>query len=324
MEKTKISLEADKLLSNYIRVKVKNNLGRQVDALEFREFTDWLVEYLNDDKFSSRVYDIDEDDFDVICQTLLAHNVMGYGEAEFEYQDGVVGATYALLGSRVYDKLEVTSVNNAIFGYIDEKLAEKEYEVSKFPVSSLNREQEQLTKKIAGYLVHDLMDRYIHRQIENNYWPMQCKDAYRYILEQDLASIIELEGTREAFLNVYVNATRVIGELVAKGEPFQISNNSNHPLAFSHYMDVVGPYPFIRDYRYDAYEMFNKELNIKVGQGKIDAHERQCVYNDMYDGDDEYAINNPDVEKTEYDKIDSLTNGLPLMLEKVKAKRIYR
>lgn len=322
MGKIKTSLEADKLLSNYIRMKVTNNLGNHVDALEFRDFTDWLIEYLNNDKFSSRMYNIDEENFDIICQNLLVNQVTSYGGEEFEYQDGVVEATYYLLGSRVYGGIEDTSVKNAVSAYIDKKVAEKEYEVSKFPVSSLDNEQEQFTKKIAGYLVHDLMDRYIRHQIENNHWPIQCKDAYQYILEHDLASIIKLEGTREAFLNVYVNATRVIGELVAKGEPFQISNNSNHPLAFSHYMDVVGPYPFIRDYCYDKYEMFNKELNVKVAQGKIAASERQCVYNDMYDGDDEYAIHVPDVEATDYDKIEALTNGLPLMLEKVKAKRI--
>ncbi|MDD2435640.1 MAG: hypothetical protein PHO63_05260 [Bacilli bacterium] len=146
----------------------------------------------------------------------------------------------------------------------------KEVKISDFDFNKLNDEQLKLAKKVSSYIVYDLMDKYVVDMIASRKWPQQCIKIEEYIIEKDLASIINLEGTRNKFIDLYQHAVKTIGHLIDEEKDVIISNSDSNCLTFSNFLKITEPFPLIKKYHWDGYKTSHKKIQIIINNNECD------------------------------------------------------
>ena len=317
MENKKFAVNTQTLLFEYICLKVKNNLGTSVDEKEFKEFTNELLEYLNTLPIRFDHF-LDNEDFKEICINTTGDPKTNYNGKEVIFNGTTVDATYDLISRNIISNVFIKDFLN---DYFAKKVALKECTPRYFDSKRVDSETEFLAKKISYYLLDYLMNQYIQLKVSQRKWPKQCDNAYKYILEKNLAPIIELEGSRQEFLNIYINAYKVIGDLLVEKDYFEISTNPERCLAFANFNEIVGPYPCIdlSIYAKKDYVKKNKPLMIVFDRGEVVL--REYDYNSAKLEDGTYPYNEMKLEEAPGYIEDMLNSGrVALKLSSNKSK----
>lgn len=309
MSKQTHTLYLHELLSNYIREKAVRNLGDFVTPDEFLKYTEELSQYLDANEFLGRRYEIENGSFPFACQAAIASPHTNLDGEELMYQDGRLIATYQLELRDTTEEITPGHVRDFLRKYIANQSHDRD-QVSQFSISELSAQQEQLVKRASAYIVQDLMRRYIANNMTKKQWPVQCGDWETYILQKDLASFIDLEGTREAFLDIYANATKVLGQLLSEKDDFSVSNDRHHCLAFSHFLNIIGTFSFAADCCYNWYDDNDTPINIRFANGTIELTQNRI--------DENAAVVSHSLDQVDYSAIDALSNGVSPSAQKIK------
>ncbi|MCH5166752.1 MAG: hypothetical protein J1F35_02555 [Erysipelotrichales bacterium] len=278
MEKTKMNVNAQTLLFEYMCLKVKNDLGTTVDATEFEEFSNQLIEYVNN---NHKKYDfsLDINDFDEICNKVISDNKTNENDNWLTYHDGVLKATYDLKSRQVLDNM---SAKKFLYSYFEEEVASKEWKPdyfnSKYHYPNIEERYDNTVKNIAAYLVHYLMKQYIELMVSKHMWPSQCWCPNYNILDQDLACRINLPGTRGEFTTIYIWAQMVICEMLKNRDHFEISNNPENCLAFANFSEIVAPFKSMDLSIYNEIDFAKRHKTISIIVNNGDVILRECEY----------------------------------------------
>ena len=152
-------------------------------------------------------------------------------------------------------------------------------------------------KYIAAEIIINIWNSHIDKQIQNHTWPRQCKDINKYLLEMDLAEIIDTKSIRKDLMELYSVISKRIAVLYQQDKELKISSCTNGYLAHSNYELLIQGYEDIISIAFGEYK---KSLEIDLSTLTFkESHEIYGVYN--YDED-------PDVK----------TSTLTIENEKVK------
>ena len=68
-------------------------------------------------------------------------------------------------------------------------------------------------KYLTAEIINIIWKSYIEENIKQNRWPGQCRDIDKYLLEIDLAEIIELKSIKKELLDMYETVSKRIAIL---------------------------------------------------------------------------------------------------------------
>ncbi|MFA5407428.1 MAG: hypothetical protein WC343_01495 [Bacilli bacterium] len=278
-------LEGHELLSSFLRLKTVNGIGSSVSEYEFNHFIKTLLDKLDDDSLSCYLYSMDDINFDILCKKAVEDKNINLWGRELEYKNNELIATYFTKDTLRGNSNDDYSVRNFSLQYIRNLVKDKKYEVSSFnPLDTLESDL-KLSKQIAIYITSDLANRYVKDMIEKCLWPKQCSDINEYIYQKNIAPLINLAGSRHNFLQLYIYCLKCIAQMLSNDKNLQISNNKHNCLAYSNFLQLVSPFPFISTYTYNPYEVQNADITIKVNNGLATLSKRACTSFDSLDGD---------------------------------------
>ncbi len=315
MIKETIIISRDELLVEFLLEKIKKGFDRTVSEKEFTTLILELLNNLNNSNWAGCIYKIENEDFATTCQKAIIKEKNGYYNSPITYENNQLVGNYFLKnnydGRKYNHALNKFDIINFLEQYVEKIVNEKKDGISKFKIETTSKNIFEISKQISAYIVNDLMIRYVKENIKNNKWPSQCKDIDKYIFEKDLASTIDLEGTRAKFIELYNHSILSIAEMLSNDCNLQLSNNKSECLAYSNYYKIIKPFSFISNYVYNEYQLLNTKINIKIENEKINLLESTCVFSDPYDEwGDQYEEKNKVLSKdnTHYTKLEMLNN----------------
>jgi len=100
----------------------------------------------------------------------------------------------------------------------------------------------KIGQKISAIIVNSIWNGYLKQNMKYNRWPEQCRDIEKYLLNLDLASIIELPSIRKEVLNFYYETSKKIAYLAQNDPNLKMNNYENPYLAYSNYKIVTQGY----------------------------------------------------------------------------------
>ncbi len=278
---TKIRVRGSDLIADYLRKKLGSANDNSVSEEEFIKFLNDMIESINDHKYSSWKYVLDDQSFEEMCHQAIVIESKPWGQA-LKFENNILSATYVLKAGKLWNRPDDYNIRNFMCNHNTKLIEEKKQEVNNFDLSTLSGNELQLSKKIAAYIVFDLIQRYVKEMTERGSWPKQCKDINEFIFEKDLATVIALDGTRETFINLYKHAVGCIAEKIVVEKDFQLSNNRQLCLAHANFARITDPFPSFARYVYNESELHNNSILIKVKDGKAISSEEKCTYSDPY------------------------------------------
>lgn len=132
-------------------------------------------------------------------------------------------------------------------------------------------------KYIAAEITTNIWNSYIDKQIQNNTWPIQCKDINKYLFEMDLAEIIGTKSIKKDLIELYSIFSKRIAILYHQDKNLQISTHSNTYLARANYELLIQGYEKIMGTTFGNYE---KSLDVDLAALTFkESHEIDGVYN---------------------------------------------
>lgn len=116
----------------------------------------------------------------------------------------------------------------------------------------------------AAFFIYCIWNGYCSINSDNGWWPKQCVDIDKYLLDTDLAKYIGIPSIREDILTFYDCVSKRIAVLFQNDPQLLISNkNINYSyLAYSNYRSVVDGYDELMGFvsRYGFRIDFNKKI----------------------------------------------------------------
>lgn len=283
MEKQKMKISAHELLLEYLFKRLGNGIADGLSEEDFLAFTSEMLKVINSKQYEHYEFYMEEIGYEQLCLELLKESKAYWVNQNLEFKDGKLYANYNL---KVYKRSGMNDlahqISSFLYGYSGREFSDKNSEVSNYNLELVPKETLMISKKIAAYIVNDLMNRYVKSKIASGNWPSQCSNIDEYIFEKDLASTIKLEGTREAFIGLYNHSIRVVAEMLRDNPNLQLSNNKKNCLAWANFEKLIRPFPFIHSHIYSEYELRNKEILIKVEDEKAHLSECECIDSDPY------------------------------------------
>lgn len=281
----KHKLVIDDLIILYLAEKLKCGCD---NSLEEKELSDFL-KYFNENKKTKFHFENYQELIQRVIDKKTASEWMN-GSHIYVNDDKVVRANYNF--SNLDENMSFIYFMNK-----DERLATlkiiKNY-LSNLPKRHINI-QLPLEKDILeiGFLYSALMvdsiwENYMNKYALNGLWPKQCFDIEKYLLENDLASIIDLPSIRENILCFYDEFAIRIATLVELEKKVEISNSKANLLAYSNFMYCTSNFDtlmnFCTDKRYDMFINLNNNLSdiypsLLCRESKKNSEEKNAINN---------------------------------------------
>jgi len=297
-EKRELTINQGKVLLDYFaRILSKGNTYGITEDMYFMAINE-IVEKINESYllFTNRVR-IEDDSFEEIVEEAnkLNRSCKSKGIKLNTLNNG------KLIAIPTYD-LKKIQLSGPIIGYNGEDsvlgtvLNERipSIQLSNYELSSAKIEDLEIAKKVSAFYINNLINRYVKDKIKNGYWPGQCRDIDEFIFEKDLGKIIYAKGTKNAFTLAYLNAIKVVCEMLESRKPdetIQFTNSDFDRLAHANYLKFVLPseLSFLRNYKYSEYQTHNSRLDISIEGNEVRYKTNTCVFSDPYDDfSDEY------------------------------------
>ncbi|MEG0995116.1 MAG: hypothetical protein RSE91_04035 [Bacilli bacterium] len=114
--------------------------------------------------------------------------------------------------------------------------------IAPFDLSTLSPKKEECAYDISSSLCDFVMQNYIKDQIEKGLWPKQCKNYSRYILDFDLANIIEIPSIAPSISGFFHQSSQAFGRMLETKDSFIIENNLNNCKSNIFFFNLVMPF----------------------------------------------------------------------------------
>lgn len=118
----------------------------------------------------------------------------------------------------------------------------------------------------SALVVEFIWNCYTEKYINRGLWPKQCRDIDKYLIKNDVASLLEIPSIREDIILFYNSFARRLSGLIQREENLKVASNSKKLLAYSNYLCLIKGYE--RLFENTAGKYF--ELGIEDNNNEID------------------------------------------------------
>ena len=291
-------LTVDDLIVEYMIYKVKNGFEPSFYASEFIDFLHFFeckMEVIDSiyekDKLFQRFFErkVESDwtfttNLYTCKKKIVPHMEMKYSVENGDY---LIFANYKL-GTSDQSMLNTYYMDNGLGMYADFK--GQTYKIrsiigeylSTHPKRKIDETTEisktdlLIGKSATTLIIQNIWDSYITKLIEKHRWPIQCTDINKYLLDIDLAEIINVDSIKKPLLDFYDTISKRIAILYSQDKSLQIDTNTNNYLARSNYELIIQGYESIMDI---AFGRFKKSLKIDLSNmTSKESHEIDGIY----------------------------------------------
>ena len=171
----------------------------------------------------------------------------------------------------------------------------------------VNENELMIGKYISSQIFENIWTSHINELINDGYWPRQCKDINKYLLNTDLAKIIEVKSIKDELLNFYKSIYQKLAIMYHQDKKLKISTFSNSYLSYSNYNLLRDGHEKMFDI---AFGMYKSNLDIDIEKLEFsEIHEEDGVY----DIDEDAPIVKTNVSIQD-DKVKKLVRNIELNL----------
>ena len=302
MCKETITIKNEKVLLEYLYKRLSLGCTEPITEDEYFRFINLLEERVNNDNslekvvfpkesftkvVSKALVMLRESDHNNISNPLLYEEVNGVGMVTPTY--GLKPIEYGIY--RMIEQPRQIAIARTLMEELTPKINLSSYDFIKF--DSL-----EAAEKVASFYINDIIDRYIQEMVRLGVWPAELTDVDKYIFEQNFAKTFNGQGTKEAFINAYIHATRIVSELkdnVENNETIMFSNNPINCLAYANYLKMLSPeqLQFLIKYSHKPYALHDVAIDISTGSADAYFSAESCTYYDENgDWSNQYERNN--------------------------------
>ena len=289
MSKEKITIKNEKALLEYLYKRLSLGCTEPITEDEYFRFINLLEERVNSDDTLEKVIFPKESFTKILSKAMVMLQLhSGNKDANPIMYREINGAhaiypTYDLkqIECSVYRMIEQPR-QMAIARTLMEELTPK-IELSKYDF--IKFDSLEAAQKVSSFYINDIINRYIQDMVRLGVWPTEFTDVDKYIFEQDFAKTFNGQGTKEAFINAYIHATRIVSELkdnARNSETIMFSNNPNNTLAYANYIKMFSPeqLQFLIKYSHKPYALNDASLFVSIQSSDAYFNSVACTYYD--------------------------------------------
>lgn len=289
MSKETITIKNEKALLEYLYKRLSLGCTDPITEEEYFRFINLLEERVNSDDSLEKVIFPKESFTQILSKAMVMLQLYsGNKNANpIMYREingaGVVTPTYELKpieygAYRMVEQPRQMSIARTLIEELTPKIELSTYDFIKF--DSLEAAQ-----KVSSFYINDIINRYIQDMVRLGFWPSNFTDVDKYIFEQNFAQTFNGKGTKEAFVNAYIHATRVVSELkdnARTSETIMFSNNPNHTLAYANYIKMFTPeqLQFLIKYSHKPYALNDASIYVSTKGSDAYFNSVACTYYD--------------------------------------------
>ncbi len=297
-----LKLTVDDLIVEYMIYKVKNGYEPSFLTSEFVSFLYFFEEHMKvedsiheNERLFRRFFERkNKEDWNTPQKGITPHMTMEYSPKDSDY---LIKANY-LLNDGDYSRLNTYYMDYGLGQHgkgttkkIRDIIAEYVSSLPKrtIPEIEIEKTDLQIGKNIAAKMIEAIWQAHIQKQMEYGKWPKQCTDISQYLIDLDLAEIIQLKSIKSDLLELYKVLSTRIASLYHLDKNLKIGTSSNF-LARSNYELISNGYAWLTDL---AFHPSKGGLEIDLEKGNV--RMRKISPNPVYEGDDsdEITISSP-------------------------------
>lgn len=289
MSKETITIKNEKALLEYLYKRLSLGCTEPITEDEYFRFINLLEERVNVDDSLEKVT-FPKESFTKILSKAMVMLQLYSGNKDvnpimYREIDGVdaIYPTYDLkpIEYGVYKMVEQPrqmAIARTLMEELTPKIELSTYDFIKF--DSLEAAQ-----KVVAFYINDIINRYIQDMVRLGVWPAEFTDVDKYIFEQNFSKTFNGKGTKEAFINAYIHATRIVSELkdnAHNNETIIFSNNPRNCLAYANYIKMLSPeqLQFLIKYSHKPYALNDAAIDIYTESSDARFYAEACTYYD--------------------------------------------
>lgn len=119
--------------------------------------------------------------------------------------------------------------------------------------NEVTNENIECANMLSALTVEFIWNSYIDEFIDLGLWPKHCTDINKYLIEYDLAELLELPSIRSELLSFYDLFSRRLSGLIQREGNVKVSGNSRNLLAYSNYMCLTKSFENLLSYINNKY-----------------------------------------------------------------------
>ncbi len=244
-------MEWSSLITKYIAEKTRQGYEASCtpdEIIDFLDFISYFVtvnnpnvnyeevlnNYLNGSESKSREWNMRMEEFQ-------------YFSTVEQLESGLIVPTYKLTSDvpkygffDAEEKAYYEKFNSYLTQYMEKHCSKREITTSE----SLDNDTIQFGERAAATLLMHIWNDKKSRYQSSGNWPCQCNDIKKYLLDMDLASIIELPPIRDELIEFYFTVSERIMELAQNDFNFRMTNFEEEVLAKSNFNLVMEGFPY--------------------------------------------------------------------------------
>lgn len=132
----------------------------------------------------------------------------------------------------------------------------------------------ELGEYISARFICSLWREYVYKYIDLKRWPIQCRNINEYLLDIDLASIINLPSIRDDVISFYRDVSKKISFMIEEDNCLEIMSSDNVYLPYANYEYIFNGYR-------DLFDSMCRDCYFEVIVGK-NLFIENCCYMDDY------------------------------------------
>jgi len=289
MSKETITIKNEKALLEYLYKRLSLGCTDPITADEYFRFINLFEERVNSDNSLEKILFERESFTDIVSKAMIMLEKYGCNNKcnplSYKWTNGAdaIYPTYDLkqIEYGVYRMVEQPrqmSIARTLMEELTPKINLSIYDFIKFDSS-------EAAQKVAAFYINDIVNRYIQDKIKMGLWPAEFTDVDKYIFEENFAQTFNGLGTKEAFINAYIHATRIVSELKDNAHPnetLMFSNNPNNSLAYANFLKMFSPeqLQFLIKYSHNPYALNDAAIDIYTESSDARFYTEACTYYD--------------------------------------------
>lgn len=257
MKNKRLSVSVDDLIVEYMILKVQLGYKSSYTIDEFKLFIDYFSQFVDVydvisdfDKLFDRFFERKKNDW-MITSGIYHSNMNQIYMPHIEKQADILVATnklsdydHSILNIRYMSKQEQDYIRNIIIDFLN-KYCKVNMIITKNNFVTTN--EKNMGDIIASLFVNSIWNEYVKKRISSHEWPSQCTDIKEYLLNIDLAKIIQLPSIKESIISFYDESSIRIANLLHNDSRLEISNYANPYLPYSNYINITYGYNYLFD-----------------------------------------------------------------------------
>lgn len=252
-------LNSDDLILMYLAMKIINGYENIITEDELIEF----LTYFNNRK---ELFDYNINYNNLIEHLLSKKKRLWGNESKIQFKDNKIFATYDFANKDIKETEiaclsdnEIYEIKNIISLYLN-KLDKRKINFN----INVDDNIKKTSDEFSGLMCKTIWNSYVNRYINVGKWPVQCQDINKYLLDTDLAIIINLPSIKRELILFYFEFSKRLSILIASNNNLILSNDSNYFLSYSNYLLCTSGFNELLNY------VKNKKIKLELKDKRED------------------------------------------------------